>query len=323
MTGEIDAATPVYGETQQETNAAATSLDFSRLERVPKSQLRAIHTLHDDFSRNASANLSAYLRAFVGLNVSSVEQVTYSEYLQGIASPTCLSYIDLKPYDATTVMEISPSIVFTLVELLLGGTAKEPPLIDRKITEIEKGIMQGVLRIILAELDEAWKNVDELRFEMQVMASEPQLVHVVAPSEAVLVITFDLRVGPASGVLNFAIPSSFLKRLRTKFEQLGKAHKADPTERDRALIARLISDANLDFEARLEPTPVSAADLVDLEVGDVLMLGHALERPVIGTLNGQHMYNGHMVVNDGKFLLQVHQISPGSTTDKFVRSPSI
>jgi len=319
---EIDAVFQGSSDARPESENATTSFDFSRLDRIPKSQLRAIHLLHEDFVRSLSSNLSAYLRAFAGLNLVSLEQISYSEYLEGLATPTCLAYISLKPYDGTAVMEISPSIVFTLVELLLGGNAKEPPEIQRKITDIEKGIMQGVLRIVLNELHEAWKNVADIRFAVQLLASEPQLLHVLAPTEAVVVITVDVRVGPATGVLNLAIPSIFIKRLRHKFDQLRQVRKSDPTDRDRANVARLIGSATLDFEARLEPTRVLAADLIDLEVGDVLMLGHPLDRPVTGTLNGEPIYNGHMIVKEDKFLLQVYQVSPISTTERFIRPPA-
>jgi len=315
---EIDAVFQ-NSDSNPEAAPATTTFDFSRLDRIPKSRLNAIHQLHEDFVRSLSSNLSAYLRAAVTLNLVSLEQISYSEYLEGLASPTCLAYVSLKPYEGTAIMEISPSVVFTLVELLLGGSGKETAPMQRKITEIEKGIMQGVLRVILNELHEAWKNVADIRFAVQLLASEPQLMHVLDPTEAVVVITLELRVGPATGVLNLAIPSIFIKRLNHKFEQMRQVRRADPTERDRANIARLIGSAGVSFEARLEPTRVLASDLIDLEVGDVLTLGHSLDRPVTGLLNGQALYSGHIVVKNEKLMLQVHKMTATSTTERLVR----
>ncbi len=87
-------------------------------------------------------------------------------------------------------------------------------------------------------------------------------------------------------------------------------------------MSQLIADAALQFEARLEPTRVSAADLVELEVGDVLMLGHSLDHPVIALLNGQAIYRGNLVLHEGRFMLQVHGTSPEGTKSKFVRPPN-
>jgi flagellar motor switch protein FliM len=320
---EIDAVSQNTTGPHSWSEPATTALDFGRLDRITSSQLRSIHTMHEDFVRCLSANLSAYLRTAVALNLMSLEQISYGEYLEGLASPTCLAYVDLKPYEGTAVIEISPSIVFTLVEILLGGAAKDPSVIQRKITDIEKGIMQAVLRIVLKELHEAWKNVADIRFALQMLATEPQPVHVLAPSEAVVVITVDVRVGPATGALKIAFPSIFIKRLRHKFEQTRQVPKSHPTERDQAKMARLMVEGNVKFEARLEPTRVAAAELIDLEVGDVLILGHSISRPTIGMLNGVQICTGHMVVNDGRFLLEVNQVSPGSTRERFVLTPAI
>src|SRR5216684_3420152 len=74
--------------------------DFRRLDRIAKSQLRAIHLLHDNFVRNLGASLSAYLRSYLTVNLVSVEQLSYAEFLEGLPSPTCITSLSLKPYEA-------------------------------------------------------------------------------------------------------------------------------------------------------------------------------------------------------------------------------
>src|SRR3972149_11737756 len=49
-----------------------TPYDFKRPERVGKEQMRALQTLHDGFSRNFAAGLSAMLRSMVGGKSTSV-----------------------------------------------------------------------------------------------------------------------------------------------------------------------------------------------------------------------------------------------------------
>ena len=62
----------------------AVSFDFRRPDRIPKSQVRAIHLLHDTFVRNLVSSLSAYLRSYLAVNLVSVEQLSYSEFLDGL-----------------------------------------------------------------------------------------------------------------------------------------------------------------------------------------------------------------------------------------------
>src|SRR5215831_13423451 len=69
----------------------AAPFDFRRPDRISKSQLRAIHQLHDNFVRAFASSLSAYLRSYVMVNLVSVEQLSYSEFLGCLPSPTCIA----------------------------------------------------------------------------------------------------------------------------------------------------------------------------------------------------------------------------------------
>ncbi len=101
----------------------AVPYDFRRPDRIAKDQLRAIHLLHDNFARNLASSLSAYLRAYVMVNLVSVEQLSFVEFSQCLPSPTCLVSLGMNPYEGNAVLEINSSLVFPILEMLLGGTA--------------------------------------------------------------------------------------------------------------------------------------------------------------------------------------------------------
>src|SRR5436190_15771799 len=111
-------------------DAPAVRFDFRRPDRIPKSQVRAIHLLHDSFVRNLVSSLSAYLRAYLIVNLVSVEQLSYAEFLDGLPSPTCMVSLGLQPYDGNGLMELNPSLAFPIIEMLLGGTGKSGTVIQ-------------------------------------------------------------------------------------------------------------------------------------------------------------------------------------------------
>src|SRR6201997_1043045 len=119
----------------------AQPYDFRRPDRIAKDQLRAIHVLHENFARSLASSLSAYLRAYVTVNLVSVEQLSFIEFTQCLPSPTCMIALGMKPYDGNAVLEINPSLVFPILEMLLGGSGKSPTKITREITEIEQSIL--------------------------------------------------------------------------------------------------------------------------------------------------------------------------------------
>src|ERR1700688_5206006 len=155
---EIDNAFRNARETPDEVDPLpkAQPYDFRRPDRIAKDQLRAIHNLHENFARSLASSLSGYLRAYVAVNLVSVEQLSFMEFTHCLPSPTCMISLGMQPFDGNAVLEINPTLVFPILEMLLGGSGKVPTKINREITEIEQSIMEGLLRIVLHDLRAAW-----------------------------------------------------------------------------------------------------------------------------------------------------------------------
>src|SRR5438552_4529510 len=138
---EIDSVFRNVHPEDDEASKRAQSYDFRRPDRIAKDQLRAIHLLHENFARGLASSLSAYLRAYVAVNLISVEQLSFMEFSQCLPSPTCLVSLGMGSCEGNAVLEINPSLVFPILEMLLGGSGKYATKINREITEIEQSIL--------------------------------------------------------------------------------------------------------------------------------------------------------------------------------------
>ncbi len=290
------------------SSADVQTFDIRKLDKIPKSQIQSLHLIHENFARNLASSLSAYLRSYVMLSLVSLEQISYADFLEGLSSPACLAYISLQPYDGTAVLDINTALAFRFIELLLGSKEQSMMSVQRKITDIEKKLLQTILRIVLHELHDSWKSVADINFAVQSLASEPQLLHVLAPAEAMIAIALDVRLGSTSGLINLVIPSIFIKRLRNNFEQLQKVRRTEATERDQLHVGRLLQDLKLNFEVRVPGGNVSAQTLLELNPGDVLTLEHPGSAPLIGSLNGKQKWLGNVLDVEGKLAFEIAQI---------------
>src|SRR5258708_2727612 len=108
----------------EEKRAKLEVYNFRRAERLPKDQIQAIRRLHEDFGRRLATTLSAHLRAYAVVNLVSIEQIPFTEFAQALPSPTIFIPLGIKPYDGHVLLEINPSLVFPILEILLGGTGK-------------------------------------------------------------------------------------------------------------------------------------------------------------------------------------------------------
>jgi flagellar motor switch protein FliM len=178
---------------------------------------------------------------------------------------------------------------------------------QRKITDIEKSIIQTLLRVVLQDLREAWKSVTDINFAVQSLASEPQLTHVLAPAEAVIVIAVDVSMGGVSGLMNLAIPSIFIKRIRLKFDQSQQVRKIQPNPRDRAYLNETVQEIVLDFDAFIDGGNITAKTLLDLKIDDVLIFDQPTDGLVKGFLNGQEKWSGAVVAKRDKLAFEIVQ----------------
>jgi flagellar motor switch protein FliM len=287
---------------------SAAAYDFRRPDRIAKDQLRSIHLLHDNFARNLASSLSGYLRAYVIVNLVSVEQLSFAEFTQCLPSPTVLVSLGMKPFDGNAVMELNPSLVFPLLEMLLGGNGKGAAL-SRETTEIEQSILDTLFRIILHDLSLAWQVVANLTFSVEGRETEPQLLQILAPNEAVVSIGLEIRVGDNTGLMNIGMPSIIIKMLRHKFDQQWSVRKTDSTVAEQTRMLNLLKPTNLHLDARLEGSTLRVQDLMSIEPGHILNFDHPLDRPIRLSVNGQNKYEGQLVATRNKKCFQVEKLT--------------
>jgi flagellar motor switch protein FliM len=284
---------PIDNEPGAGRSGAANAFELRRPDRMSKSQLRAIHLLHENFVRSLVSDLSAYLRTYIVMNLVSVEQMSYAEFIEGLPPSTFLSCLGLKPYEGSAVLEINPAMVFPMIETLLGGNARTIWSIERDISEIEQQLMDSILRIVLRNLTEAWKSVTPIDFSVQGIKTDPQFLQVMPPAEAVVAIGIDVRLGESSGLMNIAMPS--LMVLRQKLGQQWSTRKSASTPEEQSRILRLLGPAYVKAEARLTGTTIRLGELLKVQPGDVLGLDYPVSRAIDVNLNGQPYFTASVV----------------------------
>ena len=114
------------------------------------------------FGRNFGAALSALLRTIVELKLTSVDQLTYSEFVFSLENPTCFNLINAAPLEGQLILDINLSLLFPIIDRLLGGGSDPTPPARRPLTEIELRLVSRITDLFCKEMKHAWENVLEL-----------------------------------------------------------------------------------------------------------------------------------------------------------------
>jgi flagellar motor switch protein FliM len=278
-------------------NSGAVPFDFRRLDRIPKSQVSAIHLLHEAFVSNLSSSLTVYLRSFVSGSLISVEQLPYSDFATALPTPACLVYLNMDPFQGHALMEFNPNLIAPILDLVLGGSGKTKAEMDREITEVEKTLLDGFFHIVTNDLRETWKPVGDVSFAMSGIETSPQLSGRFVPTEAVVAIAMELRIGETAGMVNLAIPSLTLKTMGQRFDQQWTSHRMENPAIELAIKRKLARDLKMTLECEFSRVRASLGNVLTLSPGDVFVLGPEFDGTVDIRVNGTPKFTGSIGVS--------------------------
>ena len=279
--------------------------DFKRPERVGKEQMRALQTLHEGFGRNFGAAMSALLRTIVEVKLTSVDQLTYGEFVLSLENPTCFNLLKAEPLEGNLILDINPSILYPIIDRLLGGGREGGAVARRPLTEIELLLVSRITGLFLDELRRAWENVLDLKPEVVRVESNPQLVQIVPPNEVVVLVSFELALRDIRGMMNLCIPYNAIERISSKLSGSSWVaySRKQATPETMEQIGRTLRSSLVEVEVRLARTRISTEELFGLRVGDVIATEKDAHSPLVINVEGvpkfralPGAYKGHKAV---------------------------
>ncbi|MFK7760482.1 MAG: flagellar motor switch protein FliM [Phycisphaerales bacterium] len=280
----------IFSRTRKDLeNVEIRQYDFKRPERVSKDQMMALETLHEAFARNFGASLSGFLRTIVEVRVAACEQMTYGEFVSGLPNPTSYNLIQTDKLEGQMCLEISPLVIYPIIDRLLGGTNLDLFIPQRPMTPIEQRLISNVLGRGLEALSEAWSSVRELEFSIVAHESNPQLVQIVPPNEVVMVIGLEMRMSSRAGTMNLCIPYNVIEPVMDDLSSQSwfaiNRNDNDTSSEDK--IVENLDQSGVGVSVALANTSITLRELSELQVGDTLVTTHKSERPSVIYVEGE------------------------------------
>jgi flagellar motor switch protein FliM len=285
--------------------------DFKRPERVSKDQMRALEGLHEGFGRNFGAALSGYLRTIIEVSVAHIEQLTYSEFIHSLPNPTCFNLLKAEQLDGQLCLEISPLIIYPVIDRLLGGSNADLFIPQRPLTQIEQRLVQRITDRATHHLSEAWSNLTPVTFSVHDFESNPQLVQIVPPNETVVVVGFELKMGNRAGTMSLCIPYNVIEPImgvlaaQNWFSYQRKGGQEDHAKK----LTKNVSNAPIEMRAFLARTTMKLNDLLNLQVGDIITTDKATSGDAFIQVEGKNKFFAQIGQVRGNRAIKVTRIT--------------
>ncbi len=249
--------------------------NFKNPDKFSKEHLRLFGSVHEYFCRQANMALSAILRMQVELTVTSVQQLTYGDYLASLSESTITAVMNMYPFLTEFSVAIDRDVIDTLIDRLLGGSGDM--VSDRdELTDVEIGIAKDTLRKTLQYLPEGWQMLIPTanNIEMKALELNPQTVQIVSSTEIVALTTINLKIANYEGNLRICIPFSALEDLISTLSRQTayKNEKAEEVNLARDTILSRLVRTNLEVKIVLARGNLYLSEIMKLQTGDVIKL---------------------------------------------------
>ena len=280
----------------QNPDVQITLYDFKRPNRVSKEQLRAFRSIHDKLARTSSSQISSIMRSIVEIQLHSVDQMTYGEFLMSLPNPTSFNVFSMRPLEGNGILEVNPSIAYPMIDRILGGKG-EPFENNREFSDIESSLFETILKVLMDNLGDAWKVVEHIQPVIEQKESSPNVVQIVAQNEIVVMIVMEIIIGQSSGMMNICYPvialESLLPKLASRDLMLNESGSKKSRNQDLKVI---LGGSKVIMEAYLGSTEVTLQDILELENGDMLKLNVSVNDGIELSVNGKSRFIGDVGV---------------------------
>lgn len=266
--------------------------NFRRPDKFSKDNLRALRDIHREFSKAISLVLSGYLRMRVEIEIVSVDQLTYEEFVRSMPSPISVGVFEFEPLSGQILLGISFEVISCIVNRMLGGVGNIEAQ-TRELTDIEKALAKKIINIIIKSLEDSWNAIIPVTGKFISLDDNYQSIQVATAGEIVALLTFEVQIsGKHFGLFSLCFPypvlETVLGHLSTQHIFQTKGLVASNDERLK-MISKL-NTSNVDLRVQFGQCNITLDDFLQLSEGDIIKLDNKVSDDLIVKVNGEKKF---------------------------------
>jgi len=285
--GDVETETEI-----PEDDSGVVAFDLANQDRIIRGRMPVLEIVNDRFARLCTNALANTMRKRVDINPISIDMSKFGDFMRSLPVPTSISIFKMDPLRGNALLVVDSRLVFALVENFFGGAGSQPKVEGRDFTPIEQAIVERVVKIALANMEESWKPVHEVHVEMVRTEVNPQFAAIVPPSDVVIVVTFEVELENAIGSLIVCLPYATMEPIRSK---LHASFQSERLEVDHIWINRFkerLMETPVEMVVRMGRTTISGRQLLYLQEGDIILLDTDEDELLEAEVEGVRKFQG-------------------------------
>jgi flagellar motor switch protein FliM len=283
------------------------SFDLANQDRIVRGRMPTLDIINDRFAKIHRISLSGSLRRMLDINVCQAEMIKFGEFIRTLPVPTSLHILKIEPLRGHALFMIESRLIFNLVDCFFGGSGRGSYKIEgRDFTSIEYRVINKVIKQVLQDLEQSWQPITSVSFGFVRSEVNPQFATIIPPTDVVIVVRYELEMDRMMGRMALVLPYSTIEPIRSK---LYASFQSDQLEVDAEWVLRLrklLLDVPVEVSVELGATSLKGSELMNMEIGDVIVLNNDANKPLLVKVEGIAKLSGTPGICRGNMAFQVH-----------------
>jgi flagellar motor switch protein FliM len=270
---------------------------------VSYERLPLLEIVFDRLVRVLTTSLRNFTSDNVEVSLDNISSVRFGDYLNSIPLPAILAVFRAEQLDNYGLLTVDSSLIYSIVDVLLGGRRGTAAMRveGRPYTTIERMLVKRLLELVLQDLGIAFDPVSKVDFTLDRLEINPRFAAIARPANAALLVKLRVDMEDRGGRVELLLPYATLEPIRELLLQMFMGEKFGRDSIWEGHLATELWRTNVEVEAVLDELPMTLQDVMNLEIGQTLLLNVGPEARIelrcggVGLLSGRMGRIGHQV----------------------------
>lgn len=291
----------VESDAGRDPDAPIISYDLTSQDRIIRGQMPTLDAINERIAATFGANLAGRTRLDVRATPVPSTLMKFADVGTMFAPPTTVWVVGLGPGHGLAVLLLDGPLGRALLAGALGdrkvksdGTMPDVPL---DLTSVERGVLKHLLGVFTDAMGAAWTDILPFRPEVQRFVSDPRMAVVAPATDLAILCGYELG-GVVVGRLQIAIPYATVEPVK-KLLTSPPRPDSNVDARFSAALTKDLENVAVELRVEMGRTVLSLSRLLDLKVGDLMILDASESSPLPIYVQGRKKLSGSPRVAGG------------------------
>ena len=241
---------------------------------VSYERLPMLEIVFDRLVRLMTTSLRNFTSDNVEVSLDNISSIRFGDYLNSIPLPAILSVFRAEELNNYGLLTVDSNLIYSIVDVLLGGRRGTAAMRieGRPYTTIERVLVQRMVEVVLADAKEAFEPLTPVHFTLDRLETNPRFAAIARPANAAILVKLRIDMEDRGGRIELLLPYATLEPIRKMLLQQFMGEKFGRDNIWESHLATELWTTQMDVRAVLDEQQISLKKVLDLKVGDTIML---------------------------------------------------